>query len=179
MTLYNNIRDGLWYLNENAEKLLIYILYIYLVLMVVTNVFTRYVLQTSPVWSNESARFIYIYLSWIGVSWTAYKRQHIRLDLLHRFLPQRVLGMTYILGDIVMMIFVYYTIISFPGPILAAVEFQNTTQALGINQAFIKIAVPIGASLLLIRTVQLLIRDTRDVWNGNPVYKGEPLLGAD
>ena len=173
------MRDGIWYLNENAEKLLIYILYVYLILIVVTNIFTRYALQTSPVWSNESARFVYVYLSWIGVSWTAYKRQHIRLDILHRFLPERLLGATYILGDFVLIGFVYYTIVGFVGPISTALELQNTTQALGISQVFTKMAVPIGAALLLIRTFQLLARDVRDVWYGNPVYKGEPLLGDE
>ena len=179
MNIATSVRDGIWYLNENAEKLLIYILYVYLILIVVTNVFTRYALQTSPVWSNESARFVYVYLSWIGVSWTAYKRQHIRLDILHRFLPERLLGATYILGDFVLIGFVYYTIVGFVGPISTALELQNTTQALGISQVFTKMAVPIGAVLLLIRTFQLLARDVRDVWHGDPVYKGEPLLGDE
>jgi len=179
MSLQSSTWGALQYLNENAEKLLIYVLYVYLVLIVVTNVFTRYLLSTSPLWSTESARFIYIYLSWIGVSWTAYKRQHIRLDIVHRFLPERIVGATYVIGDVVMIAFVYYTLTSLWGPIQTTLELGNTTQALGINRVFILFAIPLGSGLLLLRTVQLLVRDVKDVWNDRPVHQGESLIESE
>jgi TRAP-type transport system small permease protein len=52
--------------------------------------FTRYVLNNSASWTEEIARYLLIATVFVGASIGVAKNNHIQVDLLYRYLPQRV-----------------------------------------------------------------------------------------
>lgn len=172
----NQYVNGAIHISQNLEKYLIYIFYVFLLFVVISEVFRRYVLGISSFYSGEVARYSFLYITYIGISWAAYKRTHIRIDILMTRASQRVENYMYLLGDIVVFFFgayaVWYTI-----PLIqTSLKFQAKTQALAINRAFAQIAIPIGLSLMMIRIVQRTYYDIRDIRAGDPVFKGENIF---
>lgn len=51
--------------------------------------FTRYVLNDSAAWTEEVARYLLIGVVFVGACIGIYKNNHIQVDLLYRYLPQR------------------------------------------------------------------------------------------
>lgn len=167
------------WLDRNAELYLIGTLYIYIITIIGIEVFRRFVLNQSSVWGEEIARMMFIYLTWIGVSWGVYKRVHIRIDVLHQRLSEKFTGILYILGDLSILIFSYYAITLSIPVIQNALSYGATTAALRVNRAYFLIAIPLGFSLVVIRTLQALHQDVQNVRHGNPVEKGDSLFELD
>lgn len=165
------------HLNERLERYLCITLYIYLTAIIGIEVFRRYVLGDASLWGEETARFAFVYMTWIGAAWAVRVRLHIRIDAIYDFLSERVEGYLYIFSDIVMIIFGLYAVYWMIPVISTTLEFGRVVPALRVNQAFFQMAVPIGIGLFVFRATQSLYRDISDVRNGRPVYKGETLFG--
>lgn len=163
-------------LNENLERYLLLSIYVYIISIIGIEVFRRFVLDNASLWGEETARFMFIYLTWIGASWGVHKRLHIRIDILHQYISERATGILYILGDLVMLAFVIVAIRWTIPQLQTLMEFGAATQALRVNKIYFQIAVPIGMGLLTIRILQALYRDVKDVLADRPVYKGEQLF---
>lgn len=161
---------------DNLEKYLIYIFYLFLLFVVVAEVFRRYVLSMSSFWSGEVARYSFLYITYIGISLAAYKRTHIRIDILMNRASQRVENYLYLFGNIVMLIFASYAIWYTIPLIETSIKFQAETQALSINRAFAQFAIPFGFTLMIIRILQRTYYDIRDIRAGDPVFKGENIF---
>ena len=171
-------RNLVTYLNNNAERILLLILYTYIVFIIGAEVFRRFVLNISSIWGAESARFMFIYLTWIGASWGVHRRLHIRIDIIHGYVSERTTGLLYIVGDIMMLVFAATTVYVTIPLIQNSISFNSVSQGLRMNLAFFQMAIPLGMSLLMMRVLQKLSQDIKDVKNGRPVYKGETLFSS-
>ncbi|EHL71366.1 TRAP transporter small permease [Cloacibacillus evryensis] len=69
------------FLNNVEEKFLILNLFIS-TLIVFMNVVLRYVFSASLSWVDEAARYMFIWLIWIGADYTLANRKHLRIDIL-------------------------------------------------------------------------------------------------
>jgi TRAP-type transport system small permease protein len=57
--------------------------------VVFTQFFTRYVLNNSASWTEEIARYLLVGAVFVGAGIGVAKNNHIQVDLLYRYLPQR------------------------------------------------------------------------------------------
>lgn len=163
-------------LDENAEQFLIYGFYLYLTLIIVLEVFRRFVLNSASLWGEETARFIFIYLTWVGAAWAVRRRQHIRINVLHDFISTRMVGITYVISDIAMLVFAYYSMRWYVPVLLTTREQGALTQALRVNQEYFMVAVLLGFTLLTVRALQMLAWDLKAVLKDRPVYQGEAIF---
>lgn len=69
------------FLNNVEEKFLILNLFIS-TLIVFMNIVLRYVFSASLSWVDEAARYMFIWLIWIGADYTLANRKHLRIDIL-------------------------------------------------------------------------------------------------
>lgn len=65
-----------------AEEILLVVCIITMVLVVFLQVIMRYVFNNSLSWSEELARMIFIWASWIGISFGQKRGEHIKIILL-------------------------------------------------------------------------------------------------
>lgn len=170
------LRRTLKALDNNGERWLLLILYMTIVIVVTTEVARRFLLNYSSVWGGEAARYLFIYLAWIGASAAIRERAHIRIDALAKLLPLRGQALIYIFGDLMTfalaLIALYWSI----GPILVSLRFHSVTEALGVSRAWFLAAVPLGFGMMMIRLVQSLVRDIRDLIAGRPPFEGGKLF---
>ena len=61
-----------------------------LIVSVTLNVLSRYILGTSILWSEEAARFLFVWLSFLGIVIANDKNEHMHLDLLLQYSPKPV-----------------------------------------------------------------------------------------
>lgn len=172
----NDIYGTAKHVLDNFELYLLNSLYIYLLLVINIEIIRRFILNSSTVWANESAQFMYIYLTWIGVSWGVHKRIHVRIDILYDYVSERARGILYVLSGIGILVFSWYAILLSLPPLLTSLEFGARTAGLRMSRAYFQVAIPAAFCLTIVRTLQWLYRDVRNLYAGRPVDTGADLF---
>ena len=170
------LRDALRAIDRNGERYLLLIFYTLVVAVIGVEVVRRFVLSYSSIWGEEIARFAFIYLTWIGASAGVRNRNHIRIDLIYGWVPERHHVWLYVFADLATMAFAivafYYSLI----PIATSINFDNVTDGLRINRSFLLAAVPLGFAMTMVRIVQNTVRDIADHRAGRPIFRGVKLF---
>lgn len=74
---------------DAIEKWFLIILTAAMVLIIFAQVVTRYVMGHSLYWSEELGKFIFVWISWIGVSAGMINNEHIQVRLVHQALDNK------------------------------------------------------------------------------------------
>jgi TRAP-type C4-dicarboxylate transport system permease small subunit len=155
-------------IDRDGERWLLLVFYIYIVAVIFIEVLRRFLLDFSSIWGEETARYAFIYLVWIGAAAAVRDRAHIRIDVLLTFLPPRVRTAIILMGDVLMGVLaavIFYLSIA---PFMSSIQYGSVTDGLRVLRAWVLFAVPFGFGLLLIRVVQSLICDISDLRAGRP-----------
>jgi TRAP-type C4-dicarboxylate transport system permease small subunit len=164
------------HVDQNGERWMLLALYIYIVAVIFVEVVRRFVFSYSSVWGEETARYTFIYLVWIGAAAAVRDRAHIRLDVLLSFLPPRVCAAVLLLGDVLMACFaivVFYFSMKF---FLTALEYGSVIEGLRISRAWVLFAVPFGFALVMLRVTQSIMHDADDLMAGRKPRAGRRLF---
>ncbi len=163
-------------LDKNAERWLLLVFYVMLVITMAIEVLRREIFSYSSIWGEEIVRSSFIYLAWIGAAAAVKERAHIRIDVLMHYVGPRVKALLYILGDLVMfgvaIIALYWSLET----VHVSAKFGSVTDGLRVSKVWFLMAVPVGFGLMMIRLVQSLIRDFKSLRDGTPVYEGDTLF---
>lgn len=71
------------------EKWFLIIMTAVMVIVIFAQVFTRYVMGNSLYWSEELGKFIFVWISWLGVSAGMKNNEHIQVRLVHQALDNK------------------------------------------------------------------------------------------
>lgn len=163
-------------IDENAERWLLLVFYVMLVVTMAIEVLRREVFSYSSIWGEEIVRYSFIYLAWIGAAAAVKERAHIRIDVLLHYLGNRPKAIVYIFGDLVMFAVALVALYWSFETVLVSAKFGSVTDGLRISKVWFLAAVPSGFSLMIFRLSQSLLRDLRSLRNGTPVYEGDKLF---
>ena len=128
-------------------------------LILLAQVIMRYVFSRPLTWSEEAARFIFVYVSFIGISYAYRQKGHIRMEVVVNLFPQAVrrgLEVLINLGTIALSCYMIPFSFRFIG-IQAGVKATATH----IPMSIVYTALPLGMALSCVR---LLISSLRIVW---------------
>ena len=128
-------------------------------LILLAQVIMRYVFSRPLTWSEEAARFIFVYVSFIGISYAYRQKGHIRMEVVVNLFPQAVrrgLEVLINLGTIALFCYMIHFSFRFIG-IQAGVKATATH----IPMSIVYTALPLGMALSCVR---LLISSLRIVW---------------
>lgn len=170
------MRSLIGVLNRDIEKWALLIFYVILVVTMAVEVIRREVFSYSSVWGEEIVRYSFIYLAWIASAAAVRERGHIRIDVLFHYVPQRIKALLYIFGDLAMLFVAVLAFYWSLETVHVSVKYGSVTDGLRLPKFWFLLAVPIGFALVLLRLVQSIIRDVRDLVQGRPPFEGNKLF---
>ncbi|MDQ3553247.1 MAG: TRAP transporter small permease [Chloroflexota bacterium] len=133
------------------------------VIVVLVGVVARYVLNISLPWSEEVARLLLVWLTFLGAAAATAQRSHIRVDTIYaRFSGRRrkVIEATSILLSLLTLVLLIWASRGLFGPSAATVSPGS-----GIQAGWTRIALPIAAFLMIV----FLLIQLRDVVRGRQI----------
>ena len=163
-------------LDQNAERWLLLVFYVMLVLTMAIEVLRREVFSYSSIWGEEVVRYSFIYLAWVGAAVAVKERVHIRIDVIMHYLGPRPKALLYIFGDLVMFVVAIIALYWSFEAVHVSAKFGSVTDGLRVSRVWALMAVPLGFSLLMLRLVQSFTRDVRYLRDGKPVFEGSTLF---
>ena len=168
---------GLWRtIDENAERYAMLVFYVFVCAVIVQEVVRRFVLNYSSAWAEETARYAFIYLGYVGAAYAVRERAHIRFDILLQRMPPRLHGYVYIFAELCTLLFAAIALYWSLQTIAQLLRFEGASPVLRINKAWFVAAVPIGFSLVILRGLQAILRDVRDLRAGRPAFTGKAMF---
>lgn len=128
-------------------------------LILLAQVIMRYVFSRPLTWSEEAARFIFVYVSFIGISYAYRQKGHIRMEVVVNLFPQAVRrGLEVLINLGTIALFCYMIPFSFR---FIGIQAGVKATATHIPMSIVYTALPLGMALSCVR---LLISSLRIVW---------------
>lgn len=144
---------------EKIEEYFIFISLLLMVIIVFANVLGRFVFNFSFTWSEEAARYLMIWATFIAASLGVKKGSHITLDILTVYLPEKanriIRAISYVLS------ITYTALILFIGVpfIMDMANKGQLSPALQFPVHFVYLAIVVGSVLMMVRYILLFIND--------------------
>ncbi len=145
---------------EKTENLIVSILLFLIVSLVLAQVYSRFIAESSITWTGELSRFLAIWLIFLGSAIALRRSMHIQVDNLYEIVSNRLGIILYIIRNIIILGFF---IVIFIGSIsmLEIVTLQKSP-SLGIQMDLVYIIMPISLCLMaVILIIQTCLRFRR------------------
>lgn len=141
-------------IDDHLEEVMLVFLMGYFVFVVVAQVIARFVLQVPAAWTEETGRYAFIWLTFIGASYATKKGMHIRMDVIESYLGPKAAGRMKLLS---MLIFLAFLLIM-SGIGLSVCQTllvkPQKSPVLGLPMLAVYAAMPVGMILSAIRMLQ-------------------------
>lgn len=162
--------------SRDWERPALLVLYGYIVAVIFIEVVRRFVFSYSSVWGEETARYAFAYLVWIGAAAAVRERSHIRIGVIFQFVSGRAKTALYLLGDLLMFVFALLALRYSLESVMVSIKFDALTSGLRINRAWFTAAVPLGFFLILLRLAASIARDVSDFRAGREPFTGKAMF---
>lgn len=131
-------------------------------------IFFRYALNSSIVWSEEVATWCLVWLVFIGSAAIMYRWEHVHIPMLIRRLPLKVRPAVIIFAKLATALaaglIAWYGVQMVLGPV------HIRSQASDISTRWIKLSVPLGAALMTLFALRCALEDMRRWRRGDLEY---------
>ena len=127
-----------------------------MVLLVIVNVFCRYVLNFSLVWAEEISQYLMVWVAFLGAGLALRQGCHVAVEMLQERLPAGL--RRGVRGLLVVAMLAFLATLTVLGVMFAWFTRDMETPVLNISMAIPYSAVPIGSALLSIHLV-LVVRN--------------------
>ena len=159
-TFYNGLLKGI--------KYLIVVLGSILIVVVFFNVISRSFLNSSLGWVDETARFLFIWLTFLGAILANATNEHMHLDFVVDLLPKKVGQVIVVAANTVVLIIL--GLIVKGGITIVIQNYDWMTPALEISYGLVYTIVPISGVILMIQIIARIINIIRSMLEMSKTY---------
>lgn len=156
-----------WWLRAiyTVEQWICFVLLAVLCVVVFLAVIFRTILGEPLPWSMELARYLFVWLCWLGAAVGVGREAHFGIDAVVKRLPRSARLATR--GVVFVVIAVFLVILIVYGFKMARLNWVQRSPAMGLRLTFAYAAVPIGGVLMLFHWIEANLRRLRAVWGGD------------
>nr|WP_285839874.1 TRAP transporter small permease [Alkalihalophilus marmarensis] len=155
------------WIDEHFEEVFLIGFSVVMVVVIAAQVFMRHVMESSLSWSEELARYCFIWLVYLGISYGVKKQRHIKVDVALLLLKGKGKVLLAMFANLLFLAFAVFVIIYGYDIAERLLAFGQTSPALHIPMGLVYMATPVGMALTSIRLIQQLI------------IQGKSLVGED
>ncbi len=156
-------------LDENFEKPFLFVGLLAIILIITFQTVYRYVITAftdstgAAVWTEELARFILIWITYLAAPLAIKRRENIRVDILFDRLSPRWQRIMWIVNSLCFLILGVVIVVMGTDLIRMQMRFPQIAPALQIPYYIPYLILPIGFSLMVLRLVQDIYKEAREL----------------
>lgn len=164
------------WLDEYVEFYINFFLYALLTVIIVVEVFRRYMLDSATSYGEEVARYAFIWLAYFAAARGVKSRSHLSIDLLRDMCSRDVKFALFMLSDLCFLLLSIIVIWTGSRFVMTTIEFEQNFTGINLPLWLAVGAIPVGWSMIAIRVVQRSIKTIRAYRRGEPMVSG--FIGA-
>lgn len=150
---------------RNLEEIILIPALTVSIILIFVQVIMRYVFNNSLSWSEELARFMYIWEVWIGISLCVKNHSHLRITLIYNVVKGRGAVILDILVNVLWFVFGLLLIKYGQEAVIQILGFNQKSTALKASMGVVYSGIPLGALLMNIRLVEDTVRLVKKFMN--------------
>jgi TRAP-type C4-dicarboxylate transport system permease small subunit len=139
------------FLDDHLEEIFISLAMGYFVVVTVLQILFRFVLKMPASWTEETAKYAFIWMTFVGSSLGAKIQSHIRVDMLENALkgtPRLILNW---FNQLIFLAFAVIMTVVGIGMCISLLSRPQVSPALKIPMQWIYAALPVGMALMCVR----------------------------
>ena len=142
---------------DNLEEFIIIPLIFAMSFIIFIQVIARYVFHNSLTWSEELARYLFVWLVYFSVSFTARRQKHIRIDAAINLYPKAMRPIIEIVSEVIVLAFSIFIAVTGVTVFQKIAWSGQMSPAIGLPMQFVYAAPMVGMALTAIRQIQCII----------------------
>lgn len=160
----SKLKSWLIMIDENFEKPILFLGMLSIILIISFQTFYRYIITHflgstgGATWTEELARYIFIWISYLAIPLAIKNRSNIRVDLIYDRLPERFQKISWIIVDICFLSLSGVIVVMGLEHLGVMLAMPQTTPALQIPYFVPYLILPLGFGLMSLRIIQDLIK---------------------
>jgi TRAP-type C4-dicarboxylate transport system permease small subunit len=132
-------------------------LVVVMTVIVFLQVIYRYFLTQPLYWSEELARYLFVWISILGAALSLQRRGHFGMDFFYRMLPGQ--GRRFLVFVIYLLMGVVILVLLVEGVFLVQKTAAQQSPAMEISMGWAYACLPVGASLMAIHLLVIIIKE--------------------
>lgn len=146
---------------DRIEEWLTVALLVVALIVLSYQVFLRFVMNSGNSWSEELARYLFIWSVYTSASFAIISNAHIRIDAVLKLYPKAIRRFIPILADTIFLI--YSLVITYYSAdyCMDLVASGQVSMGLHVTMGYMYAAIPVGHLMMSVRLVQLIYRRVR------------------
>ena len=148
------------WLDEHFEEYILVFLSAFTVVIIFLQVVMRYVFGNSLTWSEEMARYMFIWLIYIGVSYAVKKKRHLGVDAITMLFKEKGKLVIALIANFSFLIFAI--VMTYFG-LDIVLRVTRESAALQIPLSWVYVAPVVGMTLTSIRLIQNMIIEVKQL----------------
>ena len=132
-----------------------------IVIITVLQIISRYIFNSPIVWTEEMARYSYIWLCYLGAITVQRNKGHLSLDLLGNLIPKRVQTLFDLIINILTVIALYFLVLA--GYKYAITMGRALAVSANIPLKYVYCALPVCFSLIIFYTFFHIYNDFKEL----------------
>lgn len=158
------------WLDENFEEMLLLVFLAIITVVMSVQIVAR-ILGNALTWSEELARFLFVWSGFLSISYCFKKKISIKIEQLVELLPKRIHAVIKLLEKAVMLVFYVFMLQFAYDYYTRAIASGQLSPAMQIPMSIIQIAPLIGFLLAIVRLVQGVFEQSHELVTGEEVEK--------
>jgi C4-dicarboxylate transporter DctQ subunit len=149
------VDEEAWYnkLEANFGVILLFLMMFVMTFQVVQ----RFVFNSGNTWSEELARYMYIWFTLVTVSYAILRNAHIKVDACMSVFPKKARSSVVVLGLVIIIIYCFFMTKYGFNMVVRNISMGNISLGLKLPMYIVYIITPLSHILIAIRCVQRLI----------------------
>ncbi|MDR2210603.1 MAG: TRAP transporter small permease [Spirochaetaceae bacterium] len=158
------------WLDQHFEESICVFLMSSMSILLFIQVVMRRVFGNSLTWSEELARYIFIWLIYFGISYGAKAMKHIKIEAFLAIFPRNIRPFIKILGNLLFLAFALFVIFTSFELVQKQIKLKQQSPAMHIPMWVVYSAPLCGFVLTSVRQLQVIILDIRDLKKGGETH---------
>ena len=149
---------------DKALEIVVIALIGILVIDVLWQVFSRFILSDPSSFTDELARFLLIWLSLFGGAYMLGKKQHLAIDLItHRLDKRQILYLDTVVQSVILIFVITVLIIGGSRLVFVTLYLNQTSAALGIELGYVYAVIPLSGLIMCLYCIHFLIENVTGI----------------
>jgi len=147
----------------NFEEILCAVFLVTMIVLVIVNVFLRYLFNYSIYWAEEVATICFVWCVFVGASATYKHKMDMGVDVLVTKAPIKIQQAIRLMVNLILLIlngYIFYMAIVF-----TKIAWAKPTAVLGLSSAVINSALILSFGLITFHTLRFLVSDINTYFN--------------
>jgi len=146
---------------DKIEDTVLIIMFMTMVGIIFFQVIMRYVFNNSLTWSEELGKFLFVWLSWLGISIGHRRREHIKITLLVDKLPYKLKQLSEALTELILIVICGITM--YYGVIMMNIQINVPYAGIKISTAWGYLSLVLGCGIFIIRSIAYFIESVKNI----------------